>query len=137
MYVGFERKVHPVGVSTTTKFLEGLFGICIWLFAQRNRSALLCELASKAARELTGRTLTVNIQTHLWGAVFFAFLLIVTLCKTIHSHPTVTWHDAAGFVVFLLAAITCLSFSAVFHTANCHSVQVAKECVMFDYAGIL
>ncbi|KAG8984936.1 hypothetical protein FRB90_005043, partial [Tulasnella sp. 427] len=100
-----------------------------------------------------------NIQTHLWGAVFFAFLLIVTLSKTMHSHSTVTWHDVAGFVVFLLAAITCLSLSAVFHTASCHSYkvaactfilegkgvgalndmvcQVAQSCVMFDYAGIL
>lgn len=80
---------------------------------------------------------TVNIQTHLWGAVFFACLLVITLSKTMRSHSTVTWHDIAGFVVFLLAAITCLSFSAVFHTASCHSVKVAKSCVMFDYAGIL
>jgi len=80
---------------------------------------------------------TVNIHTHLWGAAFFFVLLVITLSNTLRSHSSVTWHDVAGFAVFLGAAILCLSFSAAFHTGNCHSLSVAKSCVLFDYTGIL
>lgn len=98
---------------------------------------------------------TINIHSHLWGAVLFLVLLVITFYETLSYHPTVTWHDVAGFVVFLAAAVICLSFSAMFHTGSCHSykvrgtfycprkvgvnvvAQVAKSCVVLDYSGIV
>jgi len=79
---------------------------------------------------------TVNIHSHLWGAVLFFVLLVITFFRVM-NYPTVTWHDAAGFAVFLVAAVICLSFSAAFHTAQCHSLPVAKSCVVLDYSGIV
>ncbi|KAG9038951.1 hypothetical protein FRB95_013629 [Tulasnella sp. JGI-2019a] len=79
---------------------------------------------------------TVNIHSHLWGAVLFLVLLVITFYKVMH-YPTVTWHDAAGFAVFLGAAVVCLGFSAAFHTAQCHSLPVRRSCVMLDYSGIV
>ncbi|KAG8889739.1 tryptophan synthetase [Tulasnella sp. 332] len=82
---------------------------------------------------------TVNIHSHLWGAVLF-FVLLITTFFNVMNYPTVTWHDAAGFAVFLTAAVICLSFSAAFHTAQCHSLpvrRVAKSCVILDYSGII
>lgn len=67
----------------------------------------------------------VNIWTHLGGAVFFAILLVLTLGKVMSHHTTVTWHDAAGFAVFLVATVICLSLSAAYHTSRCHSPTVS------------
>ncbi|KAF8609920.1 HlyIII-domain-containing protein [Ceratobasidium sp. AG-I] len=79
---------------------------------------------------------SVNILTHLFGATAFLYLLL----KTWHSpssHASVTWHDPAGFGIFLTSAIFCMGASALFHTANCHSPSVRKRCHMLDYAGIV
>ncbi|KAJ1309564.1 hypothetical protein OPQ81_006337 [Rhizoctonia solani] len=79
---------------------------------------------------------TVNIHSHLWGAVVFLFLLFETW-RSPSDHESVTWHDPAGFGIFLAAAVFCMGASALFHTANCHSPMVAKKCHMLDYTGIV
>ncbi|KAG8721112.1 hypothetical protein FRC08_015606 [Ceratobasidium sp. 394] len=78
----------------------------------------------------------LNIQSHLLGALAFLCLLL----RTWHSpsrHESVTWHDPAGFGIFLASAVFCMGASALFHTANCHSPPVAKRCHMLDYTGIV
>ncbi|CAE6524561.1 unnamed protein product [Rhizoctonia solani] len=79
---------------------------------------------------------TVNIQTHLFGALGLLYLLY-NIPDTQAGYTTLTWQDHAAFVVSLLAAIFCLASSALFHTANCHSESVSKKCNALDYTGII
>lgn len=65
----------------------------------------------------------VNIHSHLWGAVLFAFFL-TDFYRHMDIYPTTNVFDAAGFVIFLISAVICLSFSASYHTFNCHSKKV-------------
>ncbi|CAE6425491.1 unnamed protein product [Rhizoctonia solani] len=79
---------------------------------------------------------TVNIQTHLFGALGFLYLLF-NVQDTQAGYTTLTWQDRVAFTVSLFAAIFCLVSSALFHTANCHSPNVSKKCNALDYAGII
>jgi len=80
---------------------------------------------------------TVNIHTHLWGAVIFLILLFATHYTLLTQYPTATWLDVTSFSIFLLAAIACLGLSATFHVSMSHSEKVSHSCGMFDYAGIV
>lgn len=40
------------------------------------------------------------------------------------------------FGTFFLGAITCLFFSSMFHTVNCHSQFIGKLFSKLDYCGI-
>ncbi|KAH7886942.1 hemolysin-III related-domain-containing protein [Phlebopus sp. FC_14] len=79
---------------------------------------------------------TVNIHTHLGGAVLFINLLFTFQTKHMSTYGTATWLDTCAFAVFLLSAIFCLSASAAFHTATCHSEKAAR-CHALDYFGII
>ena len=102
---------------------------------------------------LTGLSNPVNIHSHLWGSALFVYFL-----GTVTGiHPDATWRDMAVFAVFLLSAVFCLSGSAIYHTATCHSLdvravsrsncrnecsfftrlQVATGCHALDYSGII
>ncbi|TEB34168.1 HlyIII-domain-containing protein [Coprinellus micaceus] len=75
----------------------------------------------------------VNIHSHLWGSALFVYFL-----GTVTGiHPDATWRDMAVFSVFLLSAVFCLSGSAIYHTATCHSLDVATGCHALDYSGII
>ncbi|KAK7678137.1 hypothetical protein QCA50_018930 [Cerrena zonata] len=50
---------------------------------------------------------------------------------------TTTWLDSAVFAIFLLSAVTCLLFSAGYHTFDAHSKSVATQCHALDYTGII
>ncbi|KAH8829416.1 hemolysin-III related-domain-containing protein [Flagelloscypha sp. PMI_526] len=78
---------------------------------------------------------TVNIHSHLWGAVFFVYLG-TTISKKLNQYPT-AWIDYGVFFVFLVAATTCLSGSALYHTSICHSEAVSKSMQKIDYSGIV
>ncbi|KAI0697986.1 HlyIII-domain-containing protein [Cytidiella melzeri] len=80
---------------------------------------------------------TVNIHSHLWGAVLFCYLLVTFHQRHIAGVDSATWEDAAMFALFLAASVTCLSFSAFYHTCDVHSKEVASSCNAFDYAGIV
>ncbi|TFK73497.1 HlyIII-domain-containing protein [Pluteus cervinus] len=80
---------------------------------------------------------TVNIHTHLWGAVIFLYLLLALPGNVLVTVPSTTWVDVGIFSVFLMAATFCLGGSALFHTSTCHSEQVATRCHALDYTGIL
>jgi len=79
---------------------------------------------------------SVNIHTHLWAALLFGYFLF-DFYEHINQYPTATVYDAAGFIIFLLSAIVCLTFSAGYHTMSCHSKIVHDFCHTFDYAGIV
>jgi adiponectin receptor len=94
---------------------------------------------------------TVNIHSHLFGALCAIAVLLVTfrcgaesdsevvepgrigwqaavhtLVRPFKSEalPSVDWRDAAGFAVFLAAAFACLGGSATYHCCSCHSEKV-------------
>ncbi|KAJ7664298.1 hemolysin-III related-domain-containing protein [Mycena rosella] len=80
---------------------------------------------------------TINIHTHLWGAVLFAYFLATFDETYLRKYATTTWVDSAVLAVFLSSAIFCLSASALFHTFSCHSEEVADRCHALDYSGIV
>ncbi|TRM63569.1 hemolysin-III related-domain-containing protein [Schizophyllum amplum] len=79
---------------------------------------------------------TVNIHSHLWGAVLFVYL-IVTFPSYIRRFPEATWIDVAVACVFLSSAVFCLSASAFYHAASSHSYSVARRCHALDYSGVV
>ncbi|KAJ7640862.1 hemolysin-III related-domain-containing protein [Mycena polygramma] len=80
---------------------------------------------------------TINIHSHLWGAMLFAYFL-ATFRETFTSQfNATTWVDSAVLAVFLSSAIFCLSASALFHTSACHSQEVTSRCHALDYSGIV
>lgn len=80
---------------------------------------------------------TVNIHSHLWGALLFVVLLATFQPKYVGAYETATWIDTCVFVVFLLSAVFCLIASAAFHTSTCHSERVSAKCHALDYTGIV
>lgn len=77
---------------------------------------------------------TINIHSHLWGAVLFIYFLVDFNSQ---YRAGATWIDTAVFAVFLCSAVFCLSASALYHTATCHSEKVSSSCHAFDYSGIV
>ncbi|MBW0502845.1 hypothetical protein O181_042560 [Austropuccinia psidii MF-1] len=95
--------------------------------------------------------ITVNIHTHLWGAVVF-FMLVLSLKTPSQFLPwgisafdnnyellssSVTWEDTFVFAMFFLGGMNCLGFSAMFHTFSCHSHKVCSTFGRLDYIGIV
>ncbi|KAJ7064920.1 hemolysin-III related-domain-containing protein [Mycena amicta] len=79
---------------------------------------------------------TVNIHSHLGGAVLFAYFLVTFQETFLKPYPT-TWADSLALGIFLSCAIFCLLSSAIFHTSACHSEKVTGKCHALDYSGIL
>ncbi|TIB85481.1 HlyIII-domain-containing protein [Wallemia mellicola] len=80
---------------------------------------------------------SLNIHSHLWGAIFFLLALVAISTDTFHrKHPNYGWKDYLGFTIFILSAITCLSFSFLYHTFSNHSKEFANTWHALDYAGI-
>ncbi|KAF7298797.1 Hemolysin-III channel protein Izh2 [Mycena indigotica] len=78
----------------------------------------------------------VNIHTHLAGALLFVYFLATFQEVHLKQYPT-TWMDSLMLGIFLASAIFCLSISATFHTAACHSKEVSAQCLALDYSGIV
>ncbi|KAJ4469816.1 HlyIII-domain-containing protein [Lentinula lateritia] len=79
---------------------------------------------------------TVNIHSHLWGGVFFLYLLGTVRTELLTVYET-TWLDSALFALFLFSAMFCHISSALYHTSICHSREVESRCHAFDYTGII
>lgn len=80
---------------------------------------------------------TVNIYSHLLGAVL-ALISGVTLYSVLGPrYGTATREDVWAFSCFFLGAIACLGMSATYHTISNHSHEVAKWGNQLDYAGIV
>lgn len=67
---------------------------------------------------------SVNIHSHMWGAVLFLYFLATFRSTYILPHPSTSWEDSAVFLAFLSSAVFCLSGSALYHTSSCHSEEV-------------
>lgn len=79
---------------------------------------------------------TINIHTHLWAAILFAFFL-ADFYRHMNQYSTTNFYDVAGFVVFLVSAVTCLSLSASYHTFCCHSKKIHDIFHRLDFSGIV
>jgi adiponectin receptor len=80
---------------------------------------------------------TINIHTHLWGALLFSYLLATFYPTYIGLSGITTWRDFVVIGIFLSSATLCLAASALFHTSICHSQKTASRCHAFDYSGII
>lgn len=95
-------------------------------------------------------TETVNIWTHLLGALLFLYFAIFYFVRGDYGHVTengatlanstgsevVPIGDKMVFLVFFSASITCMTLSWLFHTMCCHSSEMSLFCVKLDYCGI-
>jgi len=80
---------------------------------------------------------TVNIWTHLLGAVAF-FCLALFLQRVIAPrYDSASGSDVLVFACFFAGAFLCLGMSATFHTVSNHSPAVAKWGNKLDYTGIV
>ncbi|KAK3814248.1 MAG: hemolysin-III related-domain-containing protein [Benniella sp.] len=88
---------------------------------------------------------TVNIWSHLLGAIAFVIIAPVAYYKIVGVLNAVQWTDITVLYAFLAGAIVCLTMSASFHTFCCHSEKASycKICeassrwVRCDYLGII
>ncbi|KAJ7069532.1 HlyIII-domain-containing protein [Mycena amicta] len=79
---------------------------------------------------------TVNIHSHLAGALLFAYFL-ATFQEVHLAQYATSWLDFMMLGLFLTSAIFCLMSSATFHAVACHSQEVAAQCTTLDYSGIV
>ncbi|KAJ8081844.1 hypothetical protein PM082_007690 [Marasmius tenuissimus] len=79
---------------------------------------------------------TVNIHSHLWGAILFCYLLMTERPKHFTTHHA-TSLEVIIFSVFFISAVFCLAASAAYHTFSCHSREVSFRCHALDYSGII
>ncbi|EDR08031.1 uncharacterized protein LACBIDRAFT_184966 [Laccaria bicolor S238N-H82] len=80
---------------------------------------------------------TINIHSHLWGSALFIYFLTTFYPAYVQHHEEATWKDIAIIVIFLLSAVFCLTASAFYHAASCHSKEVSSRCHALDYSGIV
>jgi adiponectin receptor len=74
------------------------------------------------------RVMAVNIHSHLWGAVLFAFILFTFDANHIARHKgSAGWADFGVFTVFLSSAVFCMGASAFYHTVGSHSDDVSAS----------
>ncbi|OBT86538.1 hypothetical protein VE02_04325 [Pseudogymnoascus sp. 03VT05] len=79
---------------------------------------------------------TVNIYSHLLGAIGFVAAGCVLYCIFSPRYHSATWADVAVFGAFAMGLFMCLTLSAAFHTFNNHSRSVYDFFFMFDMLGI-
>lgn len=80
---------------------------------------------------------TVNIHTHLWGA-----LTVFVLAAYIHPllwsrYHTAAMSDRLVFAAYLMSVAFCLVMSVAFHTFMPHSFKVARYWTYWDFVGII
>ena len=78
-------------------------------------------------------TETGNIWSHGLGALLFICLFAYSMITFREYHSIV---DRLMLGIYFTGAITCLTFSTLFHTCSCHSQNVFKFCSKLDYCGI-
>lgn len=80
---------------------------------------------------------TVNIYSHLLGALFFVAVAVSGLLAYAAHKYGADSIDMFGIGVFLLAAVICLGSSTVAHALCDHSQEVAERWSSADFMGIL
>ncbi|KAL8757628.1 MAG: hypothetical protein Q9184_004164 [Pyrenodesmia sp. 2 TL-2023] len=82
---------------------------------------------------------TMNTYSHLLLVFPTALLLLRTGLVLMGKAESLTApgiEDILVFSIFLLGALTCMGFSAAYHTLMSHSQRVADTTKQFDYMGI-
>jgi adiponectin receptor len=80
---------------------------------------------------------SVNIYSHLVGAIFFILAGIGLVYIALPRYPKASTEDILSFSCFFLSAATCLGMSATYHLISNHSLQVATFGNKLDYIGIV
>lgn len=80
---------------------------------------------------------SVNIYTHLIGAIVFAVGSVPVYSVLSSRYEQADWHDVYVFACFFLGAVGCLGMSATYHTISNHSRSVAVFGNQLDYLGIV
>ncbi|OBZ67987.1 ADIPOR-like receptor SPBC12C2.09c [Grifola frondosa] len=80
---------------------------------------------------------TVNIHSHLGGALLFVILLCTFPQVYLVHYASTTWVDLTVFTIFLSSAVFCLFSSAFYHTFTVYSREVSARCNALDYSGIV
>lgn len=80
---------------------------------------------------------TVNIYTHLIGAIFFITISYLLFSLIHPRYDTASASDLIVFACFFAGAAACLGMSATYHTLSNHSPAVAKWGNKLDYTGIV
>lgn len=80
---------------------------------------------------------TVNIYTHLFGAVA-AIGTGIILSKVLKPrYETASHDDVTAFACFFFGATACLGMSATYHLLSNHSQSVSRSLNKLDYLGIV
>jgi adiponectin receptor len=80
---------------------------------------------------------TVNIYTHLVGAILAAISSVVLYTVLAPRYSTASREDVLVFGCYFAGAVACLGMSATFHTLMNHSHEVAVWGNKLDYLGIV
>jgi adiponectin receptor len=80
---------------------------------------------------------TVNIYTHLLGAIIFFFTSYYMYGELKPRYETATKEDVYAFACFFAGAVACLGMSGTYHTIQNHSHEVAIWGNKLDYLGIV
>lgn len=80
---------------------------------------------------------TVNIYSHLLGALLFLFAGLIAFVVFKPRYAKVSHEDVYVFGCFFAGAVACLGMSATYHTISNHSPAVAKLGNKLDYLGIV
>lgn len=80
---------------------------------------------------------TVNIYTHLVGAILSLFAAALLYRELEPRYETATREDVYAFSCFFAGAVACLGMSGTYHTISNHSHEVAVWGNKLDYLGIV
>ncbi|KAH8887123.1 mPR-typeG-protein-coupled receptor, partial [Thozetella sp. PMI_491] len=80
---------------------------------------------------------TVNIHSHLEGALFFIGLLAYFFQHLESWSPGIERADVAVFSLYFFGVSMCLLLSATYHTLQNHSPRVAAFGNQLDYLGVI
>ncbi|KAK3323886.1 hemolysin-III related-domain-containing protein [Cercophora scortea] len=82
---------------------------------------------------------TVNIWSHLLGALFFTAAGVLLLLHAVVGprYGAASPADVRAMACFFAGAFLCLGMSATYHTLSNHSPAVAKWGNKLDYTGIV
>ena len=106
-------------------------------FIRHGYRPVLCSARVSFASWLYLHNESVNILSHLIPAIGF-LLGEWYIQDCLHGrYPGVTSSDHLIFAFFLLAATTCLSLSATYHTMINHSHQIESLWLSLDLVGIV
>ncbi|SMR54452.1 unnamed protein product [Zymoseptoria tritici ST99CH_3D1] len=80
---------------------------------------------------------SVNIYSHLIPAALFLFGEWGVQQYLTQRYPGVAAADRIAFSIFMVAAVTCLSLSATYHTLLNHSQHMEHVCLRLDMLGVV